>query len=495
MRRLITPLLVVLALFGPHLAAAAPTPAGMGVEDARHLLARAGFGAGSADLADFSRLGRQQAVEKLLAPVAALPADGAPGLDFVPPARFRDAGDADKKELQRRQFLDASELQAWWLGRMLAARPAEALQERMTLFWHNHFVSSLQKVRSPYLMLEQNRLLRRHALGNFGLLLHEIGKNPAMVVYLDAATNRKGQPNENFAREVMELFTLGEGHYSEQDVKEAARAFTGWSVEPETGAYKWRPFAHDTGSKTVLGKSGNFDGDDVLDILLARPETSERIVGKLWLEFISPTPEPAEVARLARILRESGYEMRSVLKALLTSRAFWAAENRGALVKSPVDLVVGTLRGLEVTSPDPLPFIFVLRQLGQDLFAPPNVKGWPGGETWINTNTLLGRNQFIERLLQAEASGGEARKIKPAMLRETFGKGANRLDDDNRQRLAQAINGIRVDSEAWFRRLADARLLPESALLAVAPTRTSKAELSNRERLRQWLLDPAYQVK
>lgn len=495
MMRFLTPLLAVLALFGPQFAAAAPPGAGMGIEDARHLLARAGFGAGPVELAGFSRLSRPQAVEKLLAPVAVTPDDGAPHLDFVPPARFRDAGDADKKELQRRQFVDASELQAWWLGRMLAAGPAEAMQERMTLFWHNHFVSSLQKVKSPLLMLEQNRLLRRNALGNFGILLHEVAKDPAMVVYLDSATNRKGQPNENFAREVMELFTLGEGHYGEQDIKEAARAFTGWSVEPETGAYRWRPFAHDTGSKTVLGKSGNLDGDDVLDILLARPETSERIVGKLWLEFISPEPDRAEVARLARVLRDSGYELRPVLKALLLSHAFWAAENRGALVKSPVDLVVGTLRSLDVQTPDPLPFIFVLHQLGQDLFAPPNVKGWPGGESWINSNTLLGRNQFVERLMRAEASRPEARKVKPAMLREAFGKGANRLGEENSQRLAQAINGIRVDGEAWFSRLAAARIAPEQALLAVAPTQAPRSDAPSRERLRHWLLDPAYQVK
>ncbi|MBK8119191.1 MAG: DUF1800 domain-containing protein [Sulfuritalea sp.] len=272
----------------------------------------------------------------------------------------------------------------------------------MTLFWHNHFVSSLQKVRSAKLMLDQNRLLRRHALGNFGELLHAVGKDPAMMVHLDSATNRRGSPNENFAREVMELFTLGEGHYSEQDIKEAARAFTGWSIEPATGEFRWRPFAHDSGSKTVLGVSGKLDGDAVLDILLARPQTAELLVRKLWREFVSLTPDEVEVRRIARRFRDSGYESRVALREILGSRAFWAPESRLALVKSPVDWVLGTLNSLQIEAPEPLLLGFALRQLGQDLFAPPNVRGWPGGEAWINSSTLLARKQYAERLLRRE---------------------------------------------------------------------------------------------
>jgi uncharacterized protein (DUF1800 family) len=157
----------------------------------------------------------------------------------------------ERRELQRKTGIA---LRRWWVDTLFAAQsPAEQLRERMTLFWHNHFVSSVQKVKSPKLMLDQNRLLRRHALGRFDELLHAIGKDPAMVVYLDSATSRRGSPNENFAREVMELFTLGEGNYGEQDVKEAARAFTGWSIEPASGEFRWRPFIHDDGEKTVLG--------------------------------------------------------------------------------------------------------------------------------------------------------------------------------------------------------------------------------------------------
>jgi uncharacterized protein (DUF1800 family) len=272
----------------------------------------------------------------------------------------------------------------------------------MTLFWHNHFVSSVQKVKSAKLMLDQNRLLRKHALGNFGELLHAVGKDPAMVVYLDSATSRRGSPNENFAREVMELFTLGEGNYSEQDIKEAARAFTGWSIEPATGAFRWRPMIHDDGEKTVLGVSGRLDGDAVLDILLAQPQTAEHLTRKLWREFVSPTPDEPEVRRIAARFRAAGYDLRVALRELLGSRAFWAGENRQALIKSPVDFVIGSFNSLGMEPPDAAALAGLLRQLGQDLFAPPNVKGWPGGENWINSSTLLTRKQMAERLLRRE---------------------------------------------------------------------------------------------
>ncbi|MDP2823445.1 MAG: DUF1800 domain-containing protein [Sulfuritalea sp.] len=380
--------------------------ASMGTDDARHLLNRAGFGARPADLAGFAQLSREAAVERLLA-ATRLDAGSMPPAElteYLSPSRLRALSDEERKETQKRSALA---LRAWWVGTMLdASTPAEQLRERMTLFWHNHFVSSLQKVRSAKLMLDQNRLLRRHALGRFGELLHAVGKDPAMVVYLDSATNRKGSPNENFAREVMELFTLGEGHYSEQDIKQAARAFTGWSIEPESGVFRWRPFAHDGGGKTVLGVSGNLDGDAVLDILLAQPETAEFVVRKLWREFVSLTPDEGETRRIARRFRSSGYDMRVALREIFGSRAFWADENRLALIKSPVDWVLGTLNSLELEAPDPLLLSFALRQLGQDLFAPPNVKGWPGGETWINSSTLLARKQFAERLLRRESRMG-----------------------------------------------------------------------------------------
>src|SRR6478672_7242768 len=291
--------------------------AGIGYDGARHLLNRAGFGATDAEIAEFAALDRAQAVDRLLASARREPSVAPPAFvdaPFEPYYRLRNMTAEERMAAQRRLAQDSFELRAWWLREM--AETPSPLTERMTLFWHNHFATSQQKVRSLQLMYRQNALLRREALGNFATLLHAVAKDPAMLVYLDNAGSRRQAPNENFAREVMELFTLGEGHYGEPDVKEAARAFTGWSLDRETGEYKWRPFFHDRGDKTVLGKTGRFDGDDVLDLLLVRPETAEFIVEKLWREFVSPAPDAAEVKRIARVFRDSGYEIKAALRAL-----------------------------------------------------------------------------------------------------------------------------------------------------------------------------------
>ncbi|MGH8621444.1 MAG: DUF1800 domain-containing protein, partial [Burkholderiales bacterium] len=267
------PILILLGGIGGSILSPVQAAA-LGFDDARHLLNRTSFAAGPAEIEAFAGLTRERAVDRLLSGTGK-PAVTAPpawtGEPFESLRRFRGMSAEERKLAQREMFRKAFELRSWWLTEMLAT--PSPLTEKMTLFWHNHFVSSQQKVRSPQLMYRQNVLLRRHALGNFGALLHAVARDPAMVIYLDSASNRKGQPNENFAREVMELFTLGEGHYTERDVKEAARAFTGWGVDPERGEFVFRPRAHDDGVKTVLGRTGNLDGDAVLGILLAQPQT------------------------------------------------------------------------------------------------------------------------------------------------------------------------------------------------------------------------------
>jgi uncharacterized protein (DUF1800 family) len=511
MFRLFTTALGLWALLFSLNSSAAAKISALGSEDARHLLNRTGFGTPPREVAEFSRLTREQAVDRLLASRRTEPFIAPPVVEFVAPIRVKKASEEEKKSLIREEAQKVVGMRAWWLQEMLAApTPADALRERMTLFWHNHFVSSQQKVKSAPLLLQQNLLLRRHALGNFGELLHAVSKDPAMIIYLDSATNRKGSPNENFAREVMELFTLGEGHYSEQDIKEAARAFTGWSVEPETGEFKWRAPAHDTGVKQVLGAEGDFDGDAVLDILLRQPAAAEFIAGKLWREFVSPQPEAKSVQRIATNFRDSGYEMKAVMRALLLSPDFWAKENRAALVKSPADLVVGSVRTLNVRVPDALPLAFAMRNLGQDLFAPPNVKGWPGGEAWINSTTLLARKQFVERLLRAEefieptrrADGVNMRyedapmqsRRRVQQLREDFGKGAAALEGDTRMRMVQALMDIRFDAQRWLAQFPDRRAVID-ALLPLAPGVAPAAELQGVALVRALALDPAYQLK
>jgi uncharacterized protein (DUF1800 family) len=461
----------------------------LGPEAARHLLNRTGFDAHPGQIAAIATLSRREAVDRLLASAtveARTPPPGWAG-EFISPRRLRDLSGEDRKQFQRQQVERAVELKNWWVTEMLTT--PSPLTERMTLFWHNHFTSSVQKVRSGTLMYRQNVLLRRHALGNFGQLLHAVSKDPAMLVYLDSATNRRGQPNENFAREVMELFTVGEGSYTEADIREAARSFTGWSINPDTGEFLWRAFAHDGSVKTVLGRSGEFKGDDVLGILLAQPQTAEFVVAKLWKEFIAPVPDPREVKRIAASFRDSGYDIKTALRALLTSDAFYAAESRGALVKSPVDLVIGTMRQFDVGCSDPLALTFLLRTLGQDLFSPPNVKGWPGGEAWINSTTLLARKQFLERLFRVDESRLQAQMSDAQM------KGINRIGD-GRERFMRATLDIRFSGAEWLRQFgAEA---PEAAMqhvLLALPAASGEPDAKGVELIRRITADPAYQLK
>lgn len=494
------------ALFALALAAAGPVAcaaaAPLGFDDARHLLNRTSFAANVDDVDAFARLTREEAVERLLGwtrnpPLT--PPPGWTGEPFESPRRARTMSAEDRKLFQREQIGKGVALRAWWLRQMLTT--PSPFTEKMTLFWHNHFVSSQRKVRSPQLMYRQNVLLRQHALGNFGELLHAVSKDPAMVIYLDSASNRKGRPNENFAREVMELFTLGEGHYTERDVKEAARAFTGWSIDPETGGFVFRRFQHDDGMKTVLGTSGQLDGDALLDILLAQPQTAEFIVAKLWREFVSPTPDPQEVRRIARAFRDSRYDIKTALRALLVSDAFYAPQNRAALIKSPVDLVVGTLRQFRFTMGEPLPFVFAVNQFGQNLFAPPNVKGWPGGDAWIDSSTLLARKAFLDRLFRAE-------EMRPAMTAMAAGaerpqqesgpraKALGRLGQEGRARLIQAMADIRFDKDKWlfqFNKSDNGTI--QRVLLASAPANPPQPGMQGLELIRHLVQDPVYQLK
>ena len=473
-------LALVLAFVAPLAAAQ-----GMGAADARHLLARTGFEARLADVDTFARLSRRDAVERLLAQgngAAVTPTPAWVG-EWTDPRRVRAMEPDERKLFVREQIERGLELKGWWFSEM--ARTPAPLAERMTLFWHNHFTSSLQKVRSPALMYRQNVLLRRHALGNFGELLHAASRDPAMLVYLDAASNRRGQPNENFAREVMELFTLGEGQFREDDIREAARAFTGWSIDPASGEYLFRPRIHDSGEKTVLGRKGNFRGEDVLDILLAQPATAQYVAARLWREFVSPQPDAAQLERVARVFRASGYDIRSALRALFMTEAFWSSANRGALIQSPVELVIGTLRQFDVGYGDPLPFVLLLRALGQDIFSPPNVKGWPGGEAWINSNTLLVRKQFLERLFRVEETRVVMRE--PAMREkvDTLKPGARRF--------MVALSEIEFSGRAWLKPFEGREAMLPLVLLAAAPVGQPAGE--GLDIVRALVADPVYQLK
>jgi uncharacterized protein (DUF1800 family) len=393
------------ALWLPRAAQAAQA---MGFDDARHLLSRTSFGATPAEIEALASLDYATAVDRLLSKTHAQTLTAAPAWVNEGPASLRqrqqqatNARKAEGGQVQGARPVqeEGRELRVWWVEEMLATD--QPLVERMTLFWHNHFTSSVAKVRYVPALYWQNVLFRREALGNFATLLKAVARDPAMLIYLDGVRSVARQPNENFARELLELFTLGEGHYSETDIKNAARAFTGWSIDRDTGHFVDHLQQHDGGEKTFLGQTGHFNGDDIITIVLRQPRTAETIVEKLWREFVSLKPDPAEVKRLAAIFRNGGYEVKPLMRALLLSPAFRDPANRGALIKSPVELIVGTVHVLGLPVPEKIGLVRMMAGLGQSPFDPPNVKGWPGGEAWITTNTLLLRQQFLRRMVEA----------------------------------------------------------------------------------------------
>ena len=486
-------ILGILALAGAAMVSSHPVAAAIGYDGARHLLNRVGFGATDGEITASAGLTRAEAVDRILAqtrPEASLAPPAFVNDAFFPYYKLRGLDEAQRKVLQQMSLEQGFELREWWLREILLT--PSPLTEKMTLFWHNHFATSQQKVRSAKLVYSHNVLLRRHALGNFGALLHAVSKDPAMLVYLDNANSRRQAPNENFAREVMELFTLGEGRYTESDIKEAARAFTGWSIDRDSGRFVNRWPWHDAGTKTVLGRTGRFDGDQVLDILLERPEAAQFVTRKLWREFVSPQPDETQVRRLAAIFRDGRYEIKPLLRALLMSDAFWAPENRASLIKSPVELVAGTLRTLEIHPMTLRPAVAASALLGQNLMSPPNVKGWPGGEAWINSATLLGRKQFIERLFRGTDAVAEPAMVGAAddMRNETPAGPEARI----RRMMERGMQTYAFDWERWSRTL-DRNARIESLMLATAAVNPVPANAGGVELVRHLVSDPTYQLK
>lgn len=292
-------------------------------------------------------------------------------------------------------------LQTWWLERMIAT-PAP-LQEKMTLFWHGHFTSALfQKGISPQEMLAQNQLYRANALGNIHKLTLAVSQNPAMLKYLDNRASVKAHPNENYARELMELFTLGHGNYTEQDVRESARAFTGWGVRGplQGGGYVFNARQHDDGTKTFLGRTGNFNGNDIVDIIFEQTAASRWFATKLLEYYVYRSPEPELVDATATLIKKNNFEMLPVVSTLLRSNVFYSARAYRALVKSPVEYVVGTCQLLGVQSVEPVT-LAALNRMGQILFYPPDVKGWDGGSAWLNSQTILARENFASSIVNS----------------------------------------------------------------------------------------------
>jgi len=353
--------------------------------DAAHLLWRTQCGASETEITRATGDGLEKTLDRLLTPPE------------------EDAAFAEAAALLRQTASDSDNiepLKTWWLYRMTAG--PSPLKEKMCLFWHNLFATSNVKVRSARHMGAQNDLIRTHALGDFKALLAGMARDVAMLIWLDGNANRLRSPNENFAREVMELFTLGVGNYTEADIKEAARAFTGWHVRNDQ--FWFNRLQHDAGTKGIFSESGNFDGDDVLRLCLKHEACPRFIAMRLLKEFVMPHPDESAIAALARCIRAHDFQMAPVLRELFGSQLFFSASARHSLIKSPVQFVLGTYRALDVR-PNLKTTAQIIAGLGQDLFQPPTVKGWEGGRLWITSATLLQRANFAASLTNSDTYG------------------------------------------------------------------------------------------
>ena len=354
----------------------------------KHLLLRAGFGANLSQIKNLDQVSLTEIWKKLATNDPLIPIqlkEAGPDFDYQQLSKM----DAEmKKEVQKKNRRSNLEINLKFLNQMVHSE--DQLREKMAFFWHGHFATRVVNSRFNLQLLNT---IREKSLGNFGDLLKAVSQSPAMLQFLNNQQNKKGHPNENFAREVMELFTLGRGNYTEKDVQEGARAFTGWSFLPD-GSFFERPRQHDFGPKTFLGKTGNFDGNDALNIILEQKGTAKFIVTKIYKFFVNEKINPGIIEHLSDQFYDSKYDIKKLMTEIFTSKWFYNEENIGAKIKSPIELMAGIMRTLPMELEKPENLIVYQKLLGQMLLYPPNVAGWPSGNSWIDSSTLMLRLQI-----------------------------------------------------------------------------------------------------
>ncbi len=391
---------------------------------ARHLLFRAGFGGSPAEVDKLHAMGLHKAVDHLVNFHGQKDVDIALPTELVKELDLKALAKLDPKERQKivqqarkNDFQYLQEVRQWWIKRMIdSPRP---LEEKMVLFWHSIMASEYRTVRNSKAMFAQNKLFRDHAAATYAKLLHGVPRDPAMLRYLDNNKNVKGKPNENLAREILELFSMGESQgYTEKDIKEAARALTGYNYNPQKGQreigsweFVFNENNHDKAPKTIFGKTGNWNGDTLVDLILEQPATSKFIAKRLFTYFVQEELEGPVIEQLAKVLKDSNYQLGPVLQTLFSSEYFYSPRVMGNLIKSPVQLVVGTLRTLGIREANPAQVAVAVKAMGQELFEPPNVKGWDGGKEWINSATLFSRQNFAVLMISRAFEG--LPKIQP----------------------------------------------------------------------------------
>jgi len=379
---------------------------------AAHLINRAGFGGSPQDIENLRQMGPDRAVswfvdyEKIPDPTPP-PEWAHPDAALIAQREaIRNAADPETRRMLQQQqnqeeYSQMADLRYWWVRRMaLGPRP---FQEKMTLFWHGHFATSFEKVRMPYFLWLQNDTFRKYATSKFNQLLTVVSEDPAMLNYLDGARSNKNSPNENFAREVMELFTLGEGHYTEQDIQQAAKAYTGWGLDPDDRLhYQYHPNNHDDGPKTIFGQTGNFTGEDVLNMICNQPQCAQFIAARIWRFFVQDQPPQPVIDTLAADFHSHGMDLKRLMHVIFRSKEFYAPDVIRAQIKSPVQWLIASTRQLQAPLPTEPMTLVMLTMLGQELFQPPNVKGWDGGIAWITTNSLLDRYNLAAALVEGD---------------------------------------------------------------------------------------------
>ena len=376
----------------------------------QHLLWRSAFGPMAENAADLDNISQKKLWELLLKTSAKKPdkievaqnlvdgfIKGMKDVKDMADLQKRELTADQKKQIQQQSREDLKNLNLRWLGELINSEAQ--LREKMSLFWHGHFAC---RVINSYYQQELLQVIRENALGNFKDLLKEVSKSPSMLQFLNNQQNKKQHPNENFAREVMELFTMGRGNYTENDVKEAARAFTGWGFNLQ-GDFVFRKNLHDDGSKTVLGKSGNFEGDDIINLLLQQKQTARFITKKIYKYFVNDTVDDAKVEWLSDRFYKNDYDIKKLLEDIYTSDWFYDEKNIGIRIKSPIELLAGIRRLLPMEMQNDQAQLLFQRTLGQILFYPPNVAGWPGGKNWIDSSSLMLRLRIPQIITANEA--------------------------------------------------------------------------------------------
>ena len=354
----------------------------------KHLLWRAGFGPAISQVKNLDAIPTKDILKQIFteSPFEGITYQTADYAASETDAENKNA--AQKREMQKISQKQNSELNLAFLKKMTDSE--DQLCEKMAFFWHGHFAT---RINNPKFNQQLLNTLRKDALGNFRDLLFSVSRSPSMLQFLNNQQNKKDHPNENFAREVMELFTMGQGNYTEKDIREAARAFTGWGYDKE-GNFTERKKIHDAGSKTFLGKTGNFTGDDVLNIILEQKKTSEFITRKIYTFFVSEKPDPEIIKNLSEHFYQSGYDIKKLMKEIFTSEWFYDRKNIGNRIKSPTELLAGMMRMLPMQIQNPENITVYQKLLGQMLLYPPNVAGWPNGKSWIDSSTLMLRLQI-----------------------------------------------------------------------------------------------------